>query len=428
MGIPPSVPDFYQHQDWVPLKSETVNVAGMGMTTIGISTNGWETTTGAVNDPGNNANLSQQQFNFDQFANNPAGWCGPTAYADIFYDLYYQNFKNIFMTAPTPKDANWYTAMYGNTPANAANSNISQIIQIAKSSVPTSDSVQSYLNQRLGNNVLISNANPVDLSTGMVEVNVPGKGMVDTTKNVFQFTNLLLKNGSDCVYQIDSNQQNTVTGQGIWWTTHGVAVAGIDLKNNNILVANPDASTNTVAKGASTAGWVQNSPNFPGAQPANNPPTGSYGLMTPATAGLPVPDPTKVKLTDSTTYNPYYDTLGNLNTPTKTNYWASTISGRKQFNGTIPQIACTDEPNFNNTYVNLVASVGKFKITVNSVNAGKQMAGVRVARSSIPGEDDTSLDVQMPADAGNVDGIIVEPGTPTENPRRRSRRRLTRRR
>jgi hypothetical protein len=64
-AVLPTVPDFYQHQDWAPQLG------------TGTSLNGWES-----------RNL--------QPGGLAKGWCGLTAYADVFYDLTARGYTNLF--------------------------------------------------------------------------------------------------------------------------------------------------------------------------------------------------------------------------------------------------------------------------------------------------------------------------------------------
>jgi hypothetical protein len=359
----PQLPDFYQHQDWVN----------------GPSNNGWERT---------------------------GGWCQYTAYADAFYDLTAQGYKGLFVTDPTAPAPGWYTAMYGANVNAAPTSDISRLVAGLNS---VGLNVQAYLNLTANSLApvttgaaapLLSNSYPT-ATNGHVLYRNPFGQFIDTKKSVFDFTNSTIKNANgEVLYNLASGTaarrgppNANGAQQGLWWggtgagAFHFVTVAGIDVATSTSFVADPDTNVNPATgdgSGPSAGGWPtgQNAANI------------GFPFRTGAADALPV--------------------IGNY--PNVPDHFAS-------FNfvgNTSRTITSANAPQYNGAFVRSVNAIWPGvvrKANPRVVNRAGVVPSSSITSSSNPAtEEETDLTLNLPAGSGPVDGVFVEPSSPTDNP------------
>jgi hypothetical protein len=407
-AVAPTIPDFYQHQDWAPQGNPVT------------SSNAWESNPLGA-------------------GGNPSGWCGFTAFADVFYDLTARGYGNLFSINPvTLPNTNgnpntWFTAMYGptvNPPApgpavrvgnteTTAGVQQSDIYQLARAGVGVGNipvSVQNYLNNTANMNrprglpALRSETYPVSPNGQMQYWSFPQRRflpMAGANSSVFGFTNTQLRQGTDVIYELlPPNPPGIPPGsvlpgiQNPWWPDHALAVTGINLANNNVqnqmvYVADPDS--NRGATGAGSIAWTPN--NF--AAPGN--------IASLPADGLPVPATPAFNNNGAGAYTTYYDGLS--------------VSAPNLAAGFHPaRITSTDAPQFNNDVMNTVSVIG-----ANVVNGYRAQARNRPSVStpqsgsanpavSLPQEYETDITLQIPSDMGAVDGVIIEPSMPVVAP------------
>ena len=379
----PTVPDFYQHQNWSP--ASFVNGLGQTQYTT-FSSNGWESSTIAANGP-------------------YQGWCAYTAYDDVIYDLQSQGYVFKNLADPTAA-ANWYTATYG-AAGKPLVSNIAKVATIFGAGFPKTTSMQTYLNANVNNakqtdangdtlGKLTSQTFLVNNATGLLQYWSYSKGaMANAQKSsdtAFDFTNNMLKRGEDVMYLLTYGTNTVVndpTTTNFWWLNHAVAVSGISVANKSVYIADPDTNGGPAA---ANAGWIRNSPNFPGA------------LATAANAALPVPALNSFDNNDATKFNSNYDRF--------------TFANKTYGQAIAPTVTSADAPQFNNTFLSSVLVTGPSivnKITV-APRAGPTLAN-RAIRPAVPGgSEETDLTLQIPEDCSAIDGVLVEPSTQVVNP------------
>jgi hypothetical protein len=361
-GFNPNIPDFYQHQDWTN------------------GSNAWEP---------------------------KGGWCEYTAYADVFYDLTTMNYTNLYTSGgqdPTPAGAmGWYTAMYGATNA-AADVKKSDIYLLTTNMKATPfGSVQSYLNTTANKSAqvvagtlptLLSNNYPTGANGDAYYFNALGQP-VDTGMGVATFTNYMLKDrSSEVLYNLNPGSATprapaNANGQtqGLWWNFHYVAVAGIstakNLDNSTIYVADPDSNLNPNTgdgSGPTAAGW-------PTGKNATN-----IGFPFVSAANAPLPDIASAV--------------------PRTNDFAGFTFNNKRV------VASADAPQYKNTYVQSVATVypGAFRKAQPRAVAKPTSAGPGLRPVPTTTDEETDITLVLPSSSDAVDGVYVEPSSPTDNP------------
>jgi hypothetical protein len=246
-GFNPNIPDFYAHQNWIFNGDPT----------------GWEA--------GKNRN----------------GWCQFVAFADIFFDLTKQGYKDLLSSNNTdPKT--WFNTYY--SPKDVTKSDIFKLV----SDATKTNSIQDYLD---------SKGHKKDDPKAPLVFNgfsVDNKGKVGNTgMSAFNFYNVKARAGDELVLKLGPGTAKAPAADapGVWWAAadlkpetrfHMVAGAGLDLKNNTIFVADSDTNRGSAL---ANAGWP-NVAAFPG------------GLKSVATDPLPIPNAAKIG--DPTSYNTYY--------------------------------------------------------------------------------------------------------------------------
>jgi hypothetical protein len=384
----PTVPDFYQHQNWIPASS----VNGSGQTVYNTnSSNGWESSTLAPN-------------------GSWQGWCAYTAYADVIYDLQSQGYAFNILADPT-NAANWYTATYG--PAGKPlTSNIAKIATIFGAGFPKTTSMQTFLNANVNNQKqtdangdalarLTSQTFLVNSATGLLQYWSYSKGtMVDGQKSsdtAYDFTNNMLKRGEDVMYLLTYGTNTVVndpTTVNFWWANHAVAVSGVSVANKSVYIADPDTNGGPAA---ANAGWIRNSPNFPGA------------LASAANATLPVPALNSFDNNDPTKFNSNYDRFTFANQ----NYAAMNAPPL-----IAPTVTSPDAPQFNNTFLSSVLVTGPSIVNKIKVapRASASFARSAIRPATVGSDEETDLTLQIPETCSPIDEILVEPSTQTVNP------------
>ncbi len=274
----PTIPDLYQHQNWVPRAVGIVN----GQTVYApISNNGWESSTLAA-------------------GGSPSGWCGYTSYSDIFYDLQSQGY--VFTNLANGTNGNWFTANYG-AAGTPLNSNVAKVANYFARGGTMQGFLNAYTNYTAstdanGNklNKLGSQNFTVNPATGKpLYYSFSAGGYVSVNNSVFNFTNNMLRRGEDVSYILTygtNTPVNNPSTQNFWWANHVVAVSGISTATNSVYVADPDSNG---GPGPANEGWIRNNPNFPGA------------LASVAGAPLPVPALNSFDSANATDFNSNYD-------------------------------------------------------------------------------------------------------------------------
>jgi hypothetical protein len=232
-GFNPNIPDFYQHQNWIFNGPST----------------GWEQ------------------------GKDRGGWCYPTAYADVFYDLTKLGYTKLLSPSITDP-AKWFDTAYN--PANVANSDISKVAGALLGHDP-----QDYLDAN-GHKATDPTA---PLLSNFFKVKADGT-VTGTTESVFNFVNEKVKAGDDFLLNLLKGTTNP------WWASsfHWLAGAGLDVKNSTVFVADPDSNKGSAA---ANAGWP-NAATFPGA------------LKSQAGDPIPIPPPNTPKIGTPASYNTYY--------------------------------------------------------------------------------------------------------------------------
>jgi hypothetical protein len=384
----PTVPDFYQHQNWAPQPVKNAN----GQITYNTnSANGWESAARVANTP----------F---------SGWCGFTSYADTFYDLQSQGYVIKTMADPTTA-ANWFTATYG--PAGKPLQSNIVVIANAFGGTFKNTSLQTFLNNNVNaQKQTDANGNPLANITSQIFNVDPSSGMVTYfsystnarvtirtrgSDNTFAFTNDMLRRGEDVRYVLGPGTNKIVNDpstQNLWWIDHALAVSGISVANSTVYVADPDSNG---GPGTANQGWIRNNPNFPGV------------LATAANAPLPVPALNSFNANDPTTFNSNYDRF-------QVNNVMTTLNGK---NIIAPTVTSPDAPQFNNTFLTGITTIGP--TLVNNIKVSPRLAnsailaGIKPADTSAAG-DQTDITLQIPADATAIDKLLIEPAAQVIDP------------
>jgi hypothetical protein len=374
-----TVPDFYQHQNWVSDGTPyTFNPDGSPKSSPTNPTNGWETDSASVD-------------------GDPAGWCNYVAYSDIFYDFYARGYTTVLPNAAVNPITNPYTAMYGaSTKAtDVAQSDIFQL-RTSLGNPNVASSVQKYLTAQntgllsniltVGNGVL-KDTTGAATTTGNLYYKDPANGkLLATGFSAFDATNLLMKSlDADIVYKILAGTTPATTnanGQGRWWGNfHNVAVAGINTATSTVYVADPDSNN-----GPTTAfgGWPTENANFP----ANVP----FSLTSPV--GSPRPVPAAPAFAAPASYNTFYD-----------NFQFGAGATAKN------SVTSTDAPQYTGTVLSTVGYV-----MPNPVTALIKTIKNTVNKLSPPTDEETEFHLDLPTGTDAVDKIIIEPSSPSVDP------------
>jgi hypothetical protein len=273
-----------------------------------------------------------------------------------------------------------------------------------------STSLQSFLNANVNTNpanngmpVLLSQIYPINNSTGLMSYWSYSAGKLVqagdvNSASIFNATNLMLSAGSDLMYQLYATPA-TIKANGLWWAGHAVAVAGININQNptkpggsiypggTVYIADPDSNPTYVAGAPPTV----NAPNV--SAPSTWPKTNGFpapAQITPANASLPVP--ANPMFNAAASYSNYYDDFNFTKTPYVTSNAAAS---------------------FNNTYVADIYRIGPSVVKNISVKKRGPSVGPVTPDAN---EDESDITVQVPTDAGPVDGVLIEPSMPVTDP------------